>query len=60
VATIQFHQAVRNRVQELIDAEVERIISGYPDYSVYREQIGYLKGLRAVLTIAEEIEKGMT
>lgn len=55
-----FHIALQKRAMEEIEAEVDRIVGGYPDYSVYREQVGYLKGLKAVLDMAEQIEKGMT
>lgn len=60
MASIHFHQLLRKKVQEEIDAERERILGGYNDFTVYREQVGYLRGLQTVLDVAEDIEKGMT
>lgn len=60
MATIQFHAHLRKRVGEIIERETDQIVGGYSAYDVYREQVGYLKGLKEVLAIAEEIEKGMT
>jgi hypothetical protein len=57
---IPFHSALRAKVQEEIGAELERMGGGYADYNVYKEAVGYLKGLKTVLDIAEDIEKGMT
>lgn len=60
MSTIHFHQLLRKKVQEAIDAECDRIVDGYNDFYMYREQVGYLRGMKTVLDIAEEIEKGMT
>jgi len=60
MAFIQFHSALRAKVEEEIAAEQARMGSGYNDYNVYREQVGYLRGLKMVLTMAEEIEQGLT
>jgi len=48
-------------LMEEIEAETARLISGeYKEYSVYREQVGYLRAMKTVLKVAEDIEKGMT
>lgn len=60
MSLIHFHTALRAKVQEEIAAELERMSGGYSDYTVYREAVGYLKGMKTVLDIAENIEKGLT
>lgn len=60
MAQIRFHQLLREKIAEAYGAESDRILGGYSDYAVYREQVGLLKGLKLALELAEEIEKGMT
>lgn len=60
MAQIRFHQVLRDKIVEDIANEMERISNGYPDYAVYREQVGYVRALRKVLELADEVEKGMT
>lgn len=61
MATVYFHQLLRAKLTEHMNNEIERMISGeYHDYAVYREQVGYLRALKTVLEVAEEIERGMT
>lgn len=61
MSTIYFHQKLRAEILEMIEAETERLASGaYSEFPVYREQVGYLRALKTVLEIGEEIEKGMT
>lgn len=60
MAIIPFHAHLRAKVLEEIQAEHERMAGGYGAYEVYREQVGYLKGLKTVLDLAEQIEKGLT
>lgn len=60
MAQIRFHQLLRDKIVEVYGAESERILGGYQDYAVYREQVGFLKGLKHALELAEEVEKGMT
>lgn len=52
---------LRQHAQEEIDKEKERIASGvYGDYATYREQVGYLNGIKAVLLMVDNIEQGLT
>lgn len=60
MAQIRFHQLLRSKIEEVYTGELERMAFGYPDYAVYREQVGLLKGLKIALELAEEVEKGMT
>ena len=61
MSTIAFHRRLREKLAETIANETDRITSGeYRDYAVYREQVGYLRALKTVLDLAEEIERGMT
>ena len=61
MSTIVFHRRLHEKLTEEIAKETDRIISGeYRDYSVYREQVGYLRALKTVLDLADEIEQGMT
>jgi len=61
MATIHYFSVLRQKVQEEVAAERDRMASGqYKDWPTYREQVGYLNGLKAALDIVDEIEKGLT
>jgi len=60
MARIRFHELLRAKAMEQYDAESNRILDGYPDYAVYREQVGFLRGIKLMLQLADEVEKGMT
>ena len=60
LSQIFYFNTLRARVEEEIAKESERICGGYADFNVYREQVGYLRGLKAALTLMEDIEKGLT
>jgi hypothetical protein len=60
MAQIRFHHLLREKIMIEIGDETERLAGGYADYAVYREQVGYLKALKRVLELADDLEKGMT
>lgn len=52
-----FHRALREKVEEAYSERQKSLSDGAAlDYAAYKEQVGYLRGLADVLTLADEIE----
>ena len=53
-----FHARLEIKVKQAIsDREQDIGRGGIADYSAYREQVGYLHGLRTALDLCDEIER---
>ena len=54
----RFHTLLRHRIEEEIrKCSDQAMAGGAIDYATYREQVGYIRGLRDVLTLCEDIER---
>jgi hypothetical protein len=54
-----FSAVLKRKVAEAYDQALDEVAAGVPG-ETYREQVGYLRGLRDVIKICEELEKDMT
>jgi hypothetical protein len=55
-----FHRVLRARISEVLVARSNDIASGVcKTLEHYKEEVGYMKGLKAALDIADDIEKDM-
>lgn len=53
-----FHLALKKRMDDVAKGTSERIATGVPSkWEDYREQVGYLRALRDVEEMCEQIEK---
>lgn len=58
MATSHFRRMLTAKVMEVLEARVEQVTKGVPvDYAGYREEVGYIKGLRDALVLAEDLER---
>lgn len=53
----RFHAQLEARIKEAVENRANSIANGdVADYAQYREQVGYISGLRDALKIGEQIE----
>jgi len=58
MAHSRFHSLLRERIKEEVDSRSLSLASGgAPDYSQYKDSVGYIRGLLDALKLCEEIEK---
>ena len=58
MAHSRFHSLLRERIKEEVDSRSLSLASGgAPNYSQYKDSVGYIRGLLDALKLCEEIEK---
>ena len=58
MAWSRFHSTLEKRVKEAAEARANSLAAGAAeDYAHYQRNVGYIEGLEAALTIADEIEE---
>ena len=56
----RFHALLDYKIQEEIKVQEETISSGQcQSFDAYRDQVGYIRGLKDALKLAEEVETEM-
>lgn len=60
MAKTRFHSLLEHKINERVESRIESTISGAAeDYARYREQVGYISGLKDALRLAEDVEREM-
>ena len=58
MARSRLFSVLRERIQEEVDSRSLSLASGgAPDYSQYKDSVGYIRGLQDALKLCEDIEK---
>jgi hypothetical protein len=56
----RFHGLLQKKVEEAIQARTASVIAGQCiDYSIYKENVGYINGLIDSLKLCDEVEQDM-
>ena len=58
MASSLFARMLRVKIAEVLEARASEMTIGVcKDYPSYREEVGYIRGLRDALTFSEEVER---
>lgn len=58
MASSIFHRMLRVKLAEVLEARASELTSGLcKDYAAYREEVGYIRGLKDALVYSEEVER---
>jgi hypothetical protein len=58
MAESRFHSILKAKIHKIVGSRTEELSLGAPqDYESYRFQVGYLQGLRDILSLCEETER---
>lgn len=58
MANSHFHRLLRAKIAEVLEARASELTAGVcKDYAAYKEEAGYIRGLRDALVFSEEVER---
>lgn len=58
MAKTRFHELLERKIKEAVETRSDSLASGHAaDYPVYRENVGYINGLKEALTLADDVER---
>lgn len=58
--TTRFHSLLEKKIEETLQSRMASLASGAAaDYPLYKENVGYMNGLRDALKLCDEVEQDM-